>query len=519
MTDPTRLIDAVIGRNGTGPHVDLRPRINADRDDYPALSKECWDALERHNVPPVMFAADGGLLRLDAHPSGRVDRSVLDEKRLAHELARAADWFRVVKSGRDHIEIASSPRMGVVRDMLAGRSFPLPALDRVVSCPVFGPDGSLRTEQGYHAASRTYYDGSLGLRPVPEHPTDADAEHALDVVLGELLTDFPFVGDSDMAHAVGELVLPFVRAMIDGPCPLHVHESPTRGTGKDLLAEVMCRVSTGADPATMGYSERSEEFVKRLVSTLRMLPEWIVVPNVSVRVENDDLTDVISRGEYYGRLLGVSEILHLPARGVWTMTSNNAQLTPDMARRAVRIRIDARVERPEQRGDFRHPDLKSWVIEHRPEIAWSCLVLVQRWIAAGKKPGTASLGGFAHWARTIGGILACAGFTGFLGDREEFMARADAGSSIEQAFVALWWEKFGPTPVGVSGLYPLAMDEDVNLDVEAKTPQGQRVRLGSRLRQMRDRRYRIDPDTVVILTDAGTLHHGTLWKLERADQS
>jgi putative DNA primase/helicase len=501
--------------NGTGT---ARPRLNAGRDDYAELAVECWDALARANDPPVMFSANGALVRLDRQDDALAAHT-LDAARLAHELTRAADWYKVVKAGRESFEVPSSPKDGVVRDMLASRSFPLPALDRVVSCPIFGPDGSLRTEPGYHAASRTYFDGSLGLRAVPEEPSDAEIAAALDLILGELLCDFPFVADSDRAHAIGELLLPFVRAMVRGPCPLHVHEAPTRGTGKDLLAEVMCRVATGADPATLGYSERSEEFVKRLVSTLRPLPEWVVIPNVSAKVENDDLTDVISRGEYHGRLLGASEILRLPARNIWTLTSNNAQLTPDMARRSVRVRMDAHVERPEQRIDFRHADLKAWTIEERAELAWSCLTIVRGWIAAGMPDGGRTLGGFTRWARTVGGIVAFAGFGGFLdeGDREEFLAQADAGTGVERIFVALWWEKFGPAPVGLAALYPVAMDENVNLDIEARTAQGARVKLGIRLRQMRDRRYRVDADTTVTVGDAGTLHRGVLWKLTRDD--
>lgn len=517
-TDPETLVARLTSPNGKAPHDDepQRPKISAERDDYATLAIECWDALAHANEPPAMFSSHGELVRLDRDEgSGRLIARTLDEGRLAFELTRAADWVKVVKSGRETIEIPSSPRGGIVRDLLSSRSFPLPLLDRIVTCPIFGADGSLRTDPGYHAPSRTYYDGSLGVLAVPDRPTEHDIAESLDVLLDELLRDFPFVADSDRAHAFGELVLPMVRAMVRGSCPLHAHEAPTRGTGKDLLAEAMCRVATGSDPTTLGYAERSEEFVKKLVATLRLLPEWVVLPNVSAKVDNDDLTDVVSRGEYHGRLLGASEILRLPARNVWTLTSNNAQLTPDMARRSVRIRIDARLERPEQRREFRHPDLKAWVDRERANLARAVLTIVRGWVVAGKPSGTEVLGGFEEWSRVVGGVVAFAGLGGFLGDREEWLTQADAGSSVERAFVAEWWERFGPAPVDLAALYPIATDENVNMDVEARTSQGQRVKLGIRLREMRDRRYRVDEDTIVAVGDAGTLHRGMLWKLTK----
>lgn len=490
------------------------PRFNAGRDDFAALSPLVWDALVAANSPPVMFDFHGNAIRLD-RDTERVAPKPLDADRLGYELARAARWYKSVKVDGVRVELDSSPKLALVRDLLASRSFPLPPLDRIVSCPIFGTDGSLQTEPGYHAPSRTFYEGGLVLRPIPERPTEAELAEAREWIAAELLVDFPFVDNSDEAHAFGELILPFVRAMISGPCPIHVHEAPMQGTGKDLLAEVMCRVATGADPATLTYSERSEEFGKRLVSTLRPMPEWIVVPNVSGTVDNDDLADLISRGEHQGRLLGASEILRLPARNVWTLTSNNAQLTPDMVRRAVRIRIDARMERPEQRTKFRHIELKEWTNEHRSELVWSCLVIVRAWVVAGMAPGKETLGGFGQWARVVGGIVKHVGCEGFLGDRQEFTEQADSGGSAERAFVSVWWERLGPTPTGIAGLYPIAVDDEVGLDIDAPNTRGMQTKLGMRLVKMRGRRYRVSTGDIVTVGDVSSTHHGKLWKVTK----
>lgn len=492
---------------------DELPRFNAGRDDFAALTPLCWAAIEKANDPPRMFLFDSNPIRLDQDEAGRRVPRTLGQPRLSHELTRAARWYKTVKVGSERVEVASSPKKPLVEDMLMSPSLPLPPLDRIVSAPVFGPDGSLQTERGYHAASRTYYDGELALRTIPDRPSDREVNEALDWLLAELLVDFPFKTASDSTHAIGELLLPFVRTMIAGTTPLHVHEAPAQGTGKDLLAESMCLVVTGVDPKRLHYSEQTEEFGKRLLAMLRTMPEWVVVPNVSGKVNNDYLTDTISNGWFSNRLLGVSETLTLPSRNVWTLTSNNAQLNADMVRRAVRIRMDAEMERPELRTAFRHRPLKPWVITHRSELVWSCLILVRSWIAAGMPPGTETLGGFENWTRVVGGIVAHIGCDGFLANREEFIAQADTAGDDERAFVALWWEQRGPAPSGVSDLYRIATDEDVNLDITAQTDRGSRVRLGARLRQMRDRRYRVADGRIVVVIAMGTAQRAALWKL------
>lgn len=528
QTDPGAAIRKLTAMNGSAPSngsdgtvdstesiEDTRPRIDAKRGDLPQLNRECWDALKNYNVPPTLFIDSVGPIRLEPDPiTSDIRPVVLTEDRFQFELGLAAHWFINVKAGDSTIPVDSAPKAPIVKNLLASRSVPFPVLERIVNAPVFGADGSLQTTPGYHESNRTYFSGGFSIRPIPDRPSDGEVIEAFDLLIGDLLVDFPFVNASDATHAVGELLLPFARAMIPGPCPLHIHEAPMQGTGKDLLAEIMCQVVTGADPVTLNYSSKSEEFEKRLVSTLRSMPEHVVIPNVTGRVDNEDLTDAISRGVYYSRLLGTSTMLKLPARNTWTLTSNNAQLTPDMARRSIRIRMDAKMERPEQRQTFRHAELKTWIGEHRGDLVWSCLTMIQSWLAAGRPAGQEALGGFSQWARVIGGIVAHIGCVGFLADRDEFIARADSGSEDERAFVALWWERFASVPQGVAALYPLAVDENINLPIDAPTAQGSRVKLGIRLRQMRDRQYRVSDSKLVSVRDRGVSQRATLWKLE-----
>jgi len=55
----------------------------------------------------------------------------------------------------------------------------------------------------------------------PDEPTAEDITAARALLIDDLLVDFPFVDDSDRAHAIAAIILPFIRRMIDGPTPMH----------------------------------------------------------------------------------------------------------------------------------------------------------------------------------------------------------------------------------------------------------------------------------------------------------
>jgi hypothetical protein len=76
----------------------------------------------------------------------------------------------------------------------------------------------------------------------------------------ELLVDFPFVRDSDRAHAVAAILLPFLQRIIGGLAPIHLIEAPTQGSGKGLLASLISIVTTGSRPKGARYRKPRTKF-------------------------------------------------------------------------------------------------------------------------------------------------------------------------------------------------------------------------------------------------------------------
>jgi hypothetical protein len=154
--------------------------------------------------------------------------------------------------------------------------------------------------------------------------------------------------------------------------------------------------------------------------------------------------------------------------------------------------MDARVDRPWLREEFRHPELVEWVSLHRSELVWACLTLIQTWIAAGRPKGAARLGMFEQWAMVIGGILEVLKIPNFLGNLSEFYEQEDTESAVWRELFARWWGKYEGVEVGIADLYPLVISSNadpIDLELGDGSERSQRTRLGKRLGDVRDRQY------------------------------
>src|SRR5262249_56752366 len=100
---------------------------------------------------------------------------------------------------------------------------------------------------------------------------------------------------------------------------------------------------------------------------------------------------VLTAGVWTDRVLGKTQMVTLPVRGVWLATGNNVKLSTEVTRRTVWVRLDAKVEAPWTRDGFRYPDLRAWARANRGRLVHACLTLGQAWIAEGRPLGTSSL--------------------------------------------------------------------------------------------------------------------------------
>lgn len=518
----------------------MNPRIQAVRDPSDDLDHDPWDdqaaaatpdlpAIQANNIAlddaaerataalvaangddPIIFRQGNALARVVVDgPAAVLDP--LSRSALRHHLARVAIWQRHVRRDGETVALPAAPPLDVVDDILAAPSWPFPKLERVVTSPTFAPDGTLQVAPGYQPATRTFYalQAGLTLPASPEHPTRADIDAARRLLVDDLLGDFCFAAEAEQAHALALLVLPAVRALIDGPTPFHLTEAPGPGHGKGKLVETIFTVSLGCPPglATLGRSD--DETRKAITSVLLAGHDLTCFDNIDTNIDSGVLAAALTARRWSDRMLGANRMVSLPMTTVWAATANNPATSAEIARRTVRIRLDSNLERPWLRRGFRH-ELPGWARHQRGTLLAAVHTLVRAWLDAGRPYSGAVLGSFEDWSAVVGGILEVAGINGFLGNVADVYRAADTESDTLARLVAAWWHTFGDRPVGIADLWPIASVAASGMDLGNGPEHSQRTRFGCYLRRRRDQvvgSWRI--------AQAGVAHQTGQWRLVR----
>lgn len=469
------------------PKRDDRPEIRVNNRQLRDIVGDAWRAARTSNRRPQLFVRSGSLVRLaHAEDGPRID--AMDEASVYGYLARIADWVKVTEDATMNV----SPVKDVARDMLAYPHQELPALEAVVSTPVFDRHGALVSLPGYHAGARLWYFRLPGFEvpQVPARPTPDDLAAARTLLVDDLLVDFPFTAESDRAHALGALVLPFVRRLVEGCTPIHLIEAPTPGSGKGLLGDLISIVTVGrsCEPTTLTQDE--DEARKKITSLLAKAQPVILLDNIKTGLDSAQLASALTAETWSDRILGQTKMIDLPNRATWIVTANNPHLSLEIARRCVRVRLDAKTDRPWARTGFKHSPIRDWAKANRARLVHALLVVVRSWLAAGKPSGKRTLGSFESWAAVVGGILEHAGVAGFLHDTEQLYESADAEGQEWREFVRAWWDKFGTRWVSASELLELVLARDLlGATVGDKSQRSQKIRLGKALSAARDRHF------------------------------
>lgn len=495
MVNHSTRIDAKTASNGQPQKA--KPTIDASNKDLSEITPLAWSALARANVPVNLFRFGGIPSRIETGDEVNPVIKSLDFYRMRHEMARVATWIEWRKVGDELAMKSIAPPKDVVNDVLATPNHPLPILTRVVEAPVFAANGTIQLEPGYHADSRTFYAPAPGFKVprIAERPTGIDLETARILICDELLGDFPFVGESERAHAVAFLLLPFARDLIDGPTPLHLFEKPTPGTGATLCVDMLSFPATGRPIPTMSEGRDEDEWRKRLTAKFRAGSSHVYTDNLRRRLDSAAVSAAITSTTWEDRVLGFSEMTRLPVRAVWGASGNNPGLSTEMSRRTIRIRMDAKLDRPWTNRTFKHENLRAWAEKHRGELVRSALTLIRAWIVAGRPKPKPSLGMFERWSEVIGGILETAKIPGFLGNLSDFYDESDAEGGQWRAFLLGWWEKFADAAVSVKDLWAVAAADGL-LQLGDKSEQSQRVVLGKMLADRRDRIFDLEIEAI-----------------------
>lgn len=313
---------------------------------------------------------------------------------LAYQASRLLEFYKLA-NGKTVNVAPSAELMRPLQATIEERKFP--SVERLVTTPTL-----TRDEPGYDHASKLYLAFEKGqFGAIPASPSKELAEEALARLLHPARA-FPFATPVARSVWLAAMLTAVVRGQLR-TCPLFAFDAPAAGSGKTRLAEMVGVLALGVRPPAASWGENEEENGKALFSILRAGDPVVLFDNVTSEISHADLCKALTSPTIQGRILGVSETVTLGTRTLFLVTGNNLQIAADMTRRTVTCRIDAGVERPEERQfDF---DPVQEMLENRSTLVADALTVLRAYVAAGRPVDVPAFNSFEDWDLIRGALV------------------------------------------------------------------------------------------------------------------
>ncbi|OGS33036.1 MAG: hypothetical protein A2218_07845 [Elusimicrobia bacterium RIFOXYA2_FULL_53_38] len=386
-----------------------RPKIAIKGGRLPEMVDEAERAIILSNDRWGIFQRGGMIVRLVSIPRPMTESGVLrpagsplivsvTKTYLRDLLTRAAHWIST-KEGEKPIS-QNCPKE--VAESLLDRSghWKLPPLLGIIGAPTLRPDGSVLNRPGYDDKTGLALLSDFAWPAINEAPTKADAEAALRI-LRDPFSEFPFVTDADRSAILAAVLTAIIRRVLKN-APLFAISSPTAGTGKGLLADIVSLIATGHNAPAMPQGGNGEEELRKRIISILLSGDLIVnIDNIEHPLSGDTLCSALTQENISDRLLGGNKTVKLSTTVLWLATGNNISFSGDMVRRGLMCRIDSGKEHPDQQ-EFSRDDLRGYVASKRTELVTAAITILKAFHTAGRpKQKLPSFGSFEDWSARV----------------------------------------------------------------------------------------------------------------------
>ncbi len=341
------------------------------------------------------------------------------------------------------------PPLFVAKTLAARDGWPLlRPLEGVIENPVFRPEGSILCKPGYDPSTGlVYLPSSAKFPPIPDNPSADQVQRAVYDLLTPI-ADFPFAADCGKSAVICAILSILARPAIGGPCPMFFFRGNCPGTGKGLCAELVSLIGTGRPPALMTVPRADDETRKRLLAIgLEGLPVALL-DNVVGCLRSKSMAAALTATSFTDRYLGESRSITVPMLSLWLGTGNNVTFGTDLGRRVVPIDLETDEDHPEDRTDFKIPNLRAYVKGIRPQLVAGALTILRGFHVAGRrKHGEPRKGSFEDFDDLARSAVIWAGLPDPLAGCKSIREDSDADLEVLRAGLDAWATEFGESPV------------------------------------------------------------------------
>ncbi|HMP71774.1 MAG TPA: hypothetical protein PKE55_00775 [Kiritimatiellia bacterium] len=270
----------------------------------------------------------------------------------------------------------------------------LPPIHVVTRCPVLIERGGQLIEiAGYDRESGIYAAGE------PTKPVDVETARAM---LFDILDGFRFATPADKSRALAAIVTPalVLSGLLRGRAPIDLGEADDSQTGKgyrNKLTAAIYRFTVRAiTQKTGGVGSLEESFNTALIRGAN----FISFDNIRGKLDSQAVESFLTEDTYTARAPFREPVDIDPRRVVLMLTSNKADMTPDLANRASCVRILKRKDGFQFRA-YPEGDVLEHVRARQPEFLGAVHSVIRAWYEAGQPRTTETRHDFRRWAQTL----------------------------------------------------------------------------------------------------------------------
>jgi len=274
----------------------------------------------------------------------------------------------------------------------------LPTIRQLSACPIITPEGTVLQHGWHNFAGGTFIGDAGGVTEVPSK-TAVEA-------LRRLLEDFDFSTEADRARAIASLFSPALRAgrWIEDDFPLDVAEANVSQSGKTYRLQIVAAIyASKVSAVTMskgGVGSLDETVSAKLIEGR----PFIFLDNIRGRIDSQVIESAI-RGTGSVQARAFRKSAAVDCRGFnWQLSTNGAELTPDLANRSIVTRIRKRPEGWKYR-EFPEGDLLRHVEEKQAFYLGCVFAVLREWLREGRPTTTESRHDFRAWCRALDWIV------------------------------------------------------------------------------------------------------------------
>jgi hypothetical protein len=231
-------------------------------------------------------------------------------------------------------------------------------------------------------------------------------------LLADLVSDFDFLTPSDRSRCLSGFITPALRfaRLIPGHVPADVVEANASQTGKTYKETMRAKIY--GEPLNCvaqrvgGVGSLDETISQKLIDGR----PFVMLDNTRGKIDSTMLEAMLTpTGLFSARVPHRGEVAVDPRRFIFSLTSNGAELTRDLANRACIVRLRKRPSGVRWRrfrlSTGRDGDVLAWIEDQQPRMLGAVHAICRAWYAAGRPATDETRHSFRGWAGILDWIV------------------------------------------------------------------------------------------------------------------